>query len=80
VLWTDSQLCVKTINEWAAGWKARGWKKKDGEVKNLALVQELYAIMQARPELTLQWIKAHSGFRWNEYADSLASAYRREKL
>jgi ribonuclease HI len=80
VLWTDSQLCVKTINEWAAGWKARGWKKKDGEVKNLELVQELYAIFQSRPELELRWIQAHSGLRWNEYADSLASAYRRDTL
>jgi len=76
-LWTDSQLCVKTINEWAAGWKARGWKKKDGEIKNLALVQKLYGILQGRPELELKWIKAHAGNRWNEYADSLACAYRR---
>jgi ribonuclease HI len=76
-LWTDSQLCVKTINEWAAGWKARGWKKKDGEIKNLELVQRLYGILQGRPELQLKWIKAHAGNRWNEYADALASAYRR---
>jgi ribonuclease HI len=76
-LWTDSQLCVKTMNEWAAGWKARGWKKKDGEIKNLELVQRLYGILQGRPELQLQWIKAHAGNRWNEYADALASAYRR---
>lgn len=76
-VWTDSQLCVKTINEWAAGWKARGWKKKDGEIKNLELVQQLYGIIQKRPELELKWIKAHAGNRWNEYADALASAYRR---
>jgi ribonuclease HI len=76
-LWTDSQLCVKTMNEWAHAWKARGWKKKDGEIKNLALVQELYGILQQRTELKVEWIKAHAGNRWNEYADSLASAYRR---
>jgi ribonuclease HI len=76
-LWTDSQLCVKTMNEWAATWQARGWKKKDGEIKNLALVQQLYGILQERRELKVQWIKAHAGNRWNEYADSLASAYRR---
>ena len=27
----------------------------------------------------LRWIAAHSGNRWNEYADSLATAYRRTK-
>jgi ribonuclease HI len=25
---SDSELCVKTINEWAAGWEARGWRRK----------------------------------------------------
>lgn len=79
VLYTDSQLCVSTITEWARGWKARGWKRKGGEIKNLELVQQLYAVFERRPELKLRWIAAHSGNRWNEYADSLATAYRRSK-
>jgi ribonuclease HI len=78
-IYTDSQLCVSTITEWAKGWEARGWKRKDGPIKNLELVQELYAIFKSRPELELRWIAAHSGNRWNEYADSLATAYRRTK-
>ena len=78
VLFTDSQLCVSTVNEWAKGWEARGWKRKGGEIKNLELVQELYAICKRRPELELRWIAAHSGNRWNEYADALATAYRRK--
>jgi ribonuclease HI len=79
VIYTDSQLCVSTITQWAKGWKARGWKRKGGEIKNLELVKELYAIFERRPELELRWIAAHSGNRWNEYADSLATAYRRTK-
>lgn len=78
-VYTDSELCVKTINEWAKGWEARGWKRKAGPIKNLELVQELYAIFRRRPELKLQWIAAHSGNRWNEYADALATAYRRTR-
>jgi len=77
IIYTDSQLCVRTINEWAKSWEARGWRRKDGEIKNLELVQELYGIMRRRPELELRWIAAHSGNRWNEYADALATAYRR---
>jgi len=77
VIYSDSQLCVKTFNEWAPSWEARGWKRKTGEIKNLDLVQELYGILQQRPEMELKWIKAHAGNRWNEYADSLATAYRR---
>lgn len=79
IVWTDSQLCVNTITQWAAGWKKNGWKRKSGPIKNLDLVKTLYALCQRRPELQLRWIKAHSGNRWNEYADALATAYRREQ-
>lgn len=79
VVYTDSQLCVSTITEWAKGWKARGWRRKGGEIKNLDLVRELYAVFERRTELELRWIAAHSGNRWNEYADALATAYRREQ-
>jgi ribonuclease HI len=78
-VYTDSQLCVSTITEWAAGWEKRGWKRKGGEIKNLELVKEAYALFKSRPELEVRWIAAHSGNRWNEYADSLASAYRRTR-
>ena len=77
VVMTDSQLCVDTINSWAAEWERNGWKRKRGDIKNLDLVQELYRLARARPEIELRWIKAHSGYRWNEYADALACAYRR---
>ena len=73
VLWSDSNLAVKTVNEWAAGWKRRGWKRKSGPVENLDLVKELYELVSARPELEVRWIKAHVGHRWNEYADRLAN-------
>jgi ribonuclease HI len=78
-IYTDSNLAVKTLTEWAAGWKAKGWRRKTGPVENLDLVQPLYEALLERPELTVRWIKAHAGNRWNEYADSLASAYDREQ-
>lgn len=74
---SDSNYCVKMINEWAAGWARNGWRRKAGPVKNLDLVQALYERAQARPEVRLRWIKAHDGARWNEYADALSIAYRR---
>ena len=80
VVYTDSQLCVNTITQWAKGWEARGWKRKGGEIKNIELVKELYALFEGRKELELRWIAAHSGVLWNEYADSLATAYRRSKV
>lgn len=80
VVYSDSNLAVRTINEWASGWQRRGWRRKTGAVENLDLVRPLYEAMQRRPELELRWIKAHVGNRWNEYADSLASAYTRDEL
>ena len=71
-IWSDSQLCVNTINQWAAGWKRRGWKRKGGAIKNLDLVKPLFELSRTRPRARLSWIKAHVGFRWNEYADTLA--------
>lgn len=73
---TDSRLAVNTITEWAAGWERRGWRRKRGPVENLDLVRPLFAAFRRRPELQLEWIAAHSGFRWNEYADALAGRWR----
>jgi len=80
VIHTDSRLCVDTITKWAPGWEAKGWKKKGGEIKNLELVQELLALYRAHPGCKLEWIAAHAGNRWNEYADSLATAWMRDEL
>ena len=77
---TDSRLCVDTITKWAPGWEQKGWKKKTGPIKNLELVQELLALYRSRPKCTLVWIAAHSGNRWNEYADSLATSWMRDEL
>ena len=77
---TDSNLAVRTLTEWAAGWERRGWTRKTGPVENLDLVQPLYDALKERPEVELVWIKAHAGNRWNEYADALATAWARDQL
>ncbi len=79
-VYSDSNLAVRSMNEWADGWKERGWKRKTGPIQNLDLVKELYFELRQRPELDLKWIRAHDGSVWNEYADSLANAWRRDEL
>lgn len=77
-VYTDSQLIVNIVTKWAQGWKDRGWtKKSSGPIANLELVKEAFALSQERPGVRINWIKAHSGNRWNEYADALATSYRR---
>jgi len=76
-VYTDSQLCCNTITTWAPGWEKKGWKRKGGPLKNLDLVKELLALYRAHPNCPLEWMRAHAGSLWNEYADSLATAWRR---
>ena len=76
-VFSDSQLCVNTITQWAPGWERRGWKKQSGPIMNLALIQELLALYRAHPACELRWIAGHAGHRWNEYADRLATAWMR---
>jgi len=71
-IWSDSQLCVRTINEWAAGWERRGWKRRTGPVENLDLVRRLWELARRHPHVRLRWLRAHDGSTWNEYADRLA--------
>jgi ribonuclease HI len=75
-IYTDSNLVARTMNEWAAGWERRGWKRKTGEIKNVDLVKRAYRSLRERPELTVEWLPAHQGYRWNEYADALANVWR----
>lgn len=75
-VYSDSHLAIQTITEWAAGWEKRGWKRKSGPVENLDLVKQVFRGYRNRPEIKLEWIKAHVGYRWNEYADQLASRWR----
>ena len=79
VVYSDSLLVVNTLTKWAKGWEQRGWKRKEGPVKNLELVQRAWQLAQERPRARFEWIKAHDGSRWNEYADALATGYLREE-
>ena len=79
-VYTDSALVLNTLTRWATGWERNGWRRRDGEVKNLDLVQEAYALAQERPLARIRWIRAHDGSRWNEYADALSTAYQRSEV
>ena len=77
---SDSKYLVQGMNEWIHAWKARGWKRKGGEIENLALWQKLDQAA-AGHHLRWQWVEGHAGHAKNEYADSLAvqAAERQER-
>ncbi|MBK9343191.1 MAG: ribonuclease HI [Dehalococcoidia bacterium] len=79
-VFSDSQLVVNTLTKWARGWEARGWKRKEGEIANLDLVKRAWELVQQRPNARIEWIRAHDGSRWNEYADALSTAHLRSEV
>jgi ribonuclease HI len=70
---SDSQYLVKGIREWMPGWKRRGWKRKAGPIENLALWQELDALLQHH-QVHPEWVRGHAGHPENEYANHLATS------
>ena len=75
-LFTDSQYIERAMNEgWLRTWKAKGWKRKGGELKNVELWQELDALM-ARHSITFRWVKGHAENKYNNRCDALAVAER----
>ncbi|MCC6958927.1 MAG: ribonuclease HI [Dehalococcoidia bacterium] len=79
-VYSDSQLVVNTLTKWAKGWEAKGWKRREGEIANLDLVQQAWATVKANPAVQIEWIRAHDGSRWNEYADALSTAHLRSEV
>ncbi|MBA2481256.1 MAG: ribonuclease HI [Planctomycetes bacterium] len=69
---SDSQYVIKAASEWIPGWKARGWKRKDGPLKNVDLLQEIDGLL-AQHRVTWQWVKGHDGNPGNERVDALAN-------
>ena len=73
ILHTDSKYVKEGIENWLSNWKARGWKTANKKpVKNKDLWQALDEAV-GRHNLTLKWIKGHSGNPGNEEADALAN-------
>ena len=75
-LYTDSQYIVNAINKkWLAGWKAKNWKRKDGELKNIDLCQELDRLLSFH-SVTFNWVKGHAENELNNRCDALAVSQR----
>ncbi len=68
---SDSQYLVKGITEWVHNWERRGWRRKGGEVQNLALWKALLS-MSRGGNVQWRWVRGHAGHVKNEYADHLA--------
>lgn len=71
-LYTDSQYIANAINKgWLSGWKAKNWKRKDGELKNIDLWQELDRLLNTHA-VSFHWVKGHAENQYNNRCDELA--------
>lgn len=76
---SDSEYLVKGMNEWVEGWKARGWRRRGGEIENLPLWKQLDRVARDH-EVTWRWVRGHAGHAKNEYANDLAMKAAREQI
>lgn len=68
----DSMYAINCIKTWAVSWERNGWKKKGGEIKNLDIIKQAYALYnKIKKDVKLTHIKAHAGFEGNELADRM---------
>jgi len=75
----DSQYALNVTSKWMYAWKAKGWKRPNGDdIVNLDLVQALDKAMSARKALTqFEWVAGHAGHPLNEQADKRAGTAAR---
>jgi len=82
-LYADSKYVGEGLSSWMAGWKQRGWKRKDGNgwkpVKNVELWQELDRLAKMHL-IVFRHVAGHSGHPENERCDQLAVAAYRELI
>ena len=73
-LYSDSTYVVDSFNKgWIYGWEKNGWKRKDGALKNVDLMQELLALCRTH-QVTWVKVKGHADNEYNNRCDRLAVA------
>ena len=70
---SDSKYSIDCIKTWAYGWKAKGWTKKGGEIKNLELIKAAHLLYEKiKNKIEIKHVKGHAGIEGNELADRMA--------
>jgi len=74
---TDSEYVAKGCHEWLRGWKANGWKRREGgklkPLKNEEQWRTLDELLQSH-DVRFTTVRGHQGHPENERCDQLAVA------
>jgi len=72
-IFCDSKYAIQCITQWAVNWQKKGWKKAGGEIKNLELIKEMFALHQLLKEkVKVLHVNGHVGVEGNELADRMS--------
>lgn len=78
VIYTDSAYALHSFTDWMFTWSLNGWKNSKGEtIKNLELVKAMFELKQ-KYNIRIFKIPGHSGNKFNEMADKLATSAKPE--
>lgn len=72
IIRSDSQLVIKGMNEWMAGWLRKDWRTASGPVKNRDLWERINELAAQFASIKWQWVRGHNGEPFNEIADQMA--------
>ena len=71
---TDSKYLIDGYSNWINNWKRNGWKTSTGKpVQNLDLWQKIDSLRIN--EVSMEFVKGHSGDKYNEKVDLIATNY-----
>ena len=73
---SDSTYVVNCFKDrWWQGWQRRNWKNSQNKpVANRDLWEPLIELaVSSESNVTWRWVKGHSGDRWNDRVDELAT-------
>ena len=72
-IFCDSKYSIDCVTQWAVNWEKNGWKKKGGDIKNLSLIKEMFALHQSLiDDVKVFHVKGHAGVEGNELADRMS--------
>ena len=72
-IFCDSKYSIQSVTQWAVNWQKKGWKKASGEIKNLELIKEMFALhQQIKDKIQVLHVNGHVGVEGNELADRMS--------
>ena len=72
-IFCDSKYSIQCVTQWAVNWQKKGWKKPSGEIKNLELIKEMFALhQQIKDKIQVLHVNGHVGVEGNELADRMS--------